>query len=92
MDNLKTAQELKAIADSYSKSSVIIENIIALALDAANKGEYCVSYEEDGFQCHYLDDTCKDIIEKLTKLGYSCWHAKTKLQFGAQSYLSVSWR
>jgi hypothetical protein len=92
MSDLKTAQELKAIADSHSRSSVIVQNIITAASAAANEGEYCINYDTDGFQYHVLDDIRKEVIEKLDKLGYSCYHQRYGYEYGGCSDLLVSWK
>lgn len=91
MSNLKTAKELKAIADSRSTSSVVIQNIITAALEAASEGAYSINYDRDGFQYHTLDATNKEVIEKLVELGYKCFHQLIEYQYGARSDLLVSW-
>lgn len=92
MSDFKTAQELKAIADSHSKLNVIVQNIITVAEQAANQGEYCINYDTDGFQYHVLDDLRKEVIEKLDKLGYCCYHQRYGQQYGGCSDLLVSWK
>jgi hypothetical protein len=64
MENMKTAQELRAIAEAKNKSTEIM-NALAPALEtAANKGKFNVTFITNG------DRLIQSDLEEMNGLGY----------------------
>jgi nitrous oxidase accessory protein NosD len=96
MSNLKTAQELKVIAENYDKNfrrsaDEIVSHIIYLAERAATIGRKSIPYPNDGvYDALWSNDILEDMISKLKNLKYECHYVYS--HDSNEYYLSVLWR